>query len=214
MTKRKRTAGSGRRHSRRANWGLRLLGGGALVVAAVLGWAVLARRFAPQGDAGAGRVDVLVVLGTPTNEDGDPSAAMLDRVNEAVAEYERGASSRILFTGGAAHNRFVEADAMARAAEADGVPQAAIYRERAAQNTMQNLRYSLAVAQANGWRSMEVISSPAHLPRVQRMLAVLDRNGIRWRVHAAPEIDTPGYYRELAPAVEVLKMAHFLLWPQ
>jgi uncharacterized SAM-binding protein YcdF (DUF218 family) len=182
-------------------------------VVAVLGWAALARHFAPQGDAGAGRVDVLVVLGTPTNGDGDPSAAMLDRVNEAVAEYERGAASRILFTGGAAHNRFVEADSMAQVAEADGVPQAVIYRERAALNTMQNLRNSLAVAKANGWRSMEVISSPAHLPRVQRMLAVLDAHEIRWRVHAAPEIDTPTYYRELAPAVEVLKMAHFLLWP-
>ncbi len=213
MKKRKRAAGSGRRHPRRVGWWLRLCCGGLLVIGAVLGWAVLARQFAPRGDAGAGLVDVLVVLGTPTNQDGDPSAAMLDRVNEAVAEYERGVSSRILFTGGAAHNRFVEADAMARAAEADGVPQAAIYRERAAQNTMQNLSYSLAVAQANGWRSMEVISSPAHLPRVRSMLAALEANGVRWRVHAAPEVDTPAYYRELAPAVEVLKMAHFLLWP-
>ena len=102
---------------------------------------------------------------------------------------------------------------MARAAEADGVPQSAIYRERAAQNTMQNLSYSLALAQAKGWRSMEVISSPAHLPRVRIMLAAFDANGVRWRVHAAPEVDTPAYYRELAPAVEVLKMAHFLLWP-
>lgn len=213
MTKRKRARGSGKRHSRRGRWLPRLLVGGAVIVVAALVWAALARHFAPQGNAGTGRVDVLVVLGTPTNGDGDPSAAMLDRVNEAVAEYERGTSSRVLFTGGAAHNHFVEADAMARAAEADGVPQDAIYRERAALNTMQNLRNSLVVAKANGWRSMEVISSPAHLPRVRAMMAVLSAGEVRWRVHAAPEIDTPAYYRELAPAVEVLKMAHFLLWP-
>ena len=176
---------------------------------ALLGWAAMARRFAPQGSAGAGRVDALVVLGTPTDGDGNPTPAMLDRVNEAVAEYERGASARMLFTGGAAHNRWVEADAMARVAMAEGVPQGAVYRERAAQDTVQNLCNSLAMAQADGWRSVEVISSPAHLARVRMMLAASD---LRWRVHAAPELETPGYYRELAPAVELLKTVHFLVW--
>ncbi len=188
----------------------RLLLAAILSVASLLGWAALARHLAPSGTAGAGRVDALIVLGTPADADGNPQPAMLDRIDEAVAEYERGVATRILFSGGAAHNRFVEADVMARVAQAQGVPQEAIYRERASEDTIQNLCNSLAIARAHGWRSVEVISSPAHLFRVRMMLA--DARGIAWRVHAAPEIDTETYYRELAPAVELWKTVHYLVW--
>ena len=191
------------------SWRLRVALLALAAVAVLLGWAWLARHFAPRGTAGSGPVDALIVLGTPADSDGNPEPAMLDRVNEAVAEYERGAASRLVFSGGAAHNRFVEADVMARVAEADGVPQSAIYRERAAQDTIQNLCNSLAIARANGWRSVEVLSSPAHLPRVRMLLSA---SQIPWRVHAAPETETPAWYRELAPPVELLKTVHFLVW--
>lgn len=197
------------RARRHRSWRLRffLLLFAALVVLFAGAW--LARHFAPRATADTGPVDALIVLGTPADSDGNPRPAMQDRVNEAVAEYERGSSTRILFSGGAAHNRFVEADVMARAALAQGVPPSAIYRDRAAQDTLQNLCNSLALARANGWRSIEVISSPAHLPRVRLLLAA---SSLRWRVHPAPEINTPGYYRDLAPAVELLKTAHYLYW--
>ena len=179
-------------------------------VALLLGWAALARRFAPRGTAAAGPVDALLVLGTPADSDGNPRPAMQDRIHEAVAEYERGVSNRILFSGGAAHNRFVEADVMAQAAMAQGIPPAAIFRERTSQDTIQNLCHSLAMARANGWRSVEIISSPAHLPRVRILLD--DLSTPRWRVHAAPEVDTQPLLRTLAPTAELLKTVHFLLW--
>lgn len=196
---------------------LKFLRAAALAIAAVaalLAWSWLDLHFAPQPTAAAaGPVDALIVLGSPADSDGNPKPAMQDRVNEAVAEYERGTANRIVFSGGAAHNRFVEADVMARAAIAQGVPPSAIYRDRASRDTIQNLCNSLALARSNGWRSVEVISGPAHLPRVRLLLASSDFSGdLRWRTHPAPEINTPAYYQALAPAYELLSTAHYLLW--
>jgi vancomycin permeability regulator SanA len=65
---------------------------------------------------------LLIVLGYPADADGNPSPTELARVSEGVREYERGVAPRMIMTGGAAHNRFVEAQVMAHLAEAQGIP--------------------------------------------------------------------------------------------
>ena len=78
-------------------------------------WAVIARRLAPMANTSRDHFDAIMVLGTPADDDGNPTPEQLARVTEAVREYERGVAPRLLFTGGPADNRFVEADVMARA---------------------------------------------------------------------------------------------------
>ncbi|MGD0369213.1 MAG: hypothetical protein ABSA94_17315, partial [Acidobacteriaceae bacterium] len=106
------------RRRRRMGW----LGRGVLAcvvgVAVPVTWAVLARTLAPKANTSQRQFDTLVVLGQPTDEDGNPTPWQLASVNEAVREYERGAAPRMIFTGGAVANRFAEARVMARAAEA------------------------------------------------------------------------------------------------
>src|SRR4029077_5695023 len=87
------------------------------------------------------------------------------RVSEAVREYERGVAPRLLFTGGPAHNRFVEADVMAAAAAAQGIPPSAIFVETKADDTIQNACFSERIMRSHGWHSAEIISSAYHLPR-------------------------------------------------
>jgi hypothetical protein len=82
--------------------------------------------FAPRQNAQLGKVDALIVLGCPTMPDGSPSPEQRARVMEGVRE----------LTGGAAHNRFVEAHAMAILAEANGVPGSAILQENRALDTI------------------------------------------------------------------------------
>jgi hypothetical protein len=48
------------------------------------------------------------------DSDGNPTPTQLARVTEAVHEYERGVAPRLILTGGAVLNRFVEARVMAR----------------------------------------------------------------------------------------------------
>lgn len=129
------------------------------------------------------RFDAIVVLGYPARADGTPEPEMRVRVLESVREYKAGIAPHIIMTGGAAHNRFVEADVMARLAAANGVPQSAIVRERAARNTIENAAYAVKIMQARGWRSAEVITTPAHVPRSGVLFSAYP---IGWRTHAAP----------------------------
>jgi uncharacterized SAM-binding protein YcdF (DUF218 family) len=137
----------------------------------------------PQSNTRRTHFDVIIVLGYPTQADGTPSPEERERVLEAVREYRAGEAPRILMTGGAAHNKYVEAHSMAEIAVDQQVPWQAIFEENQAQNTIQNAYYSVKIMQANGWRSAEVVSSPSHLPRASLIFRYFP---IEWQMHACP----------------------------
>ena len=137
----------------------------ALLVMALIAWAACERYFAPTSNTSLSRFDAIIVLGVPSDDDGNPTPSQLARVTEAVQEYDRGVAPRLILTGGAAHNRFVEARVMARAAEAQGVPESAILVEGESNDTIHNACYSARIMKAHGWRSAEVIAAAVHLPR-------------------------------------------------
>jgi uncharacterized SAM-binding protein YcdF (DUF218 family) len=182
------------------------------LLAALVLWAIIARSLAPLSNTSRSTFDAILVLGTPADSDGNPTPELLDRISEAVREYERGVAPRLIVTGGAAHNRFVEAEAMARVAQAQGVPASVILEEPHAQDTIQNACYSASIIKAHGWRSAEIVSSPSHLPRASLIFSNLPFDGFEWRMHAAPENLTPGYVKRGASFVEVLKTVRYLAW--
>jgi uncharacterized SAM-binding protein YcdF (DUF218 family) len=199
-----------KRRGRRLGW----LGRGvALCVAVVLGlvaWAALARTLAPKSNTERSRFDVLIVLGSPADADGNPTPTELERVTEAVHEYERGLAPRIIFTGGAVQNRFVEAQVMARTAEAQGIPELVVFVEPQARNTIENACDSVRMMQSHGWRSAEVISNASHLPRAGM---IFSRLPVEWRVHAAPELEPAQTGAETAATLlELLKTVRYLVW--
>ncbi len=154
-----------------------------LLVCVVVSLAMLGTfETVPKGTTGTTRFDALIVLGCPANGDGSPSLEERERVMEAVREYRAGRASHVIFSGGAAYNRFVEADVMARLAAANGVPAEAIEEDRQARNTIENIFYSHAVMERHGWNSAEVISSPNHLPRAG---LILEHWRFAWRTDAA-----------------------------
>ena len=173
-------------------------------------WGYLARRFAPKGNTDTTRFDAIVVLGDPADKYGNPTATELARVSEAVREYERGAAAHLIFTGGAVHSRFVEAEVMARTAEAQGIPESSIVVEPEARNTAQNACYAVRLMQARGWGSAEVISSAWQLGRAG---LIFSRMPIAWRVHAAPAMEPlPGWYGDALGMEETLKTVRYLVW--
>ena len=195
----------------------RLFSGRTRLVLAALGavgllllWATLARAFAPGGNTAAGRFDAILVLGTPADSEGNPTPAQLSHVTEAVHEYDRGMAPRLILTGGPAHNEYVEAQVMARVAEAQGIPASAIVVEPAARDTIQNACYSVRIMKARGWRSAEVVSTPSHLPRAG---LIFSRMPIEWRTHAAPplEAESSGGH-DASTVMEILKTARYLVY--
>ena len=214
--RRRHTRASARRPSRHVPWPAITLAFAALL-AALIGWAAFARHFAPQSNTHITQFDAIIVLGTPADSDGNPSPTMLERVTEGVREYRRGAASHLILTGAAAHNRFVEAEAMARVAEAQGVPPSAILKEPNALDTIQNACYSARILKTHGWHSAEVVSSPAHLPRAAMIFAHLasaypGQDSLEWRTHATQENLAPGDTGSAAAVVETLKTARYLAW--
>lgn len=131
-------------------------------------------------------------------------------MTEGVAEYERGVAPRLILTGGATHNQFVEARVMARAAEAQGIPASAILVEPMATNTIQNACYAVRMMKARGWRSAEVVSGASQLPRAGM---IFDRLPIQWRTHVAPPLE-PQSATTLgaATALETLKTLRYLTY--
>ena len=170
----------------------------------------MARQVAPASNTSLTRFDAIIVLGTPADSDGNPTPAQLARVTEAVQEYQRGVAPRLILSGGAAHNRFVEARVMARAAHAQGIPESAIFVEPEAADTIQNACYSVRIMKAHGWRSAEVVSEAFHLPRSG---LILSRLPLEWRTHAAPPLSPePSAYAVAASAIETLKTVRYLVW--
>ncbi|HEX4286311.1 MAG TPA: YdcF family protein [Terracidiphilus sp.] len=176
----------------------------------LLCWAALAREFAPQSNTQITRFDAIVVLGYKADSDGNPTPRQLSRVSEGVREYMRGVAPRLILTGGAASNRFVEAESMARIARSEGIPDSAIFIEPQAQDTIQNACFSARIMKAHGWRSAEVVSNAYQLPRAA---LIFNKLPILWRTHAAPSF-TPQSPATLAwlSSVETLKTMRYLVY--
>jgi uncharacterized SAM-binding protein YcdF (DUF218 family) len=180
------------------------------VILCLLALGAIARRLAPKTNTALTRFDAIIVLGYEVDSDGNPKPEQQARVTEGVREYERGMAPRLILTGGAVHNRFVEAQAMARTAQAQGIPASAIFIEPEALDTVQNACFSERIMKAHGWRSAEVVSSAAHLPRAG---LIFSRLPLEWRSHAAPPLSPRSeVYADAVTAIETLKTVRYLLW--
>ena len=146
------------------------------IVAVLLYWTI------PMRNTQRTSFDTIVVLGCPANPDGTPSVGERERVGEAVREFRAGVAPRIIITGGAAHNHYVEAHVMAQLAESKGVPASDIVEEDRARDTIQNAYYSVGIMLARGWHSAEVVSEPSHLRRAS---LIFRHFPIEWRMHAS-----------------------------
>ena len=186
--------------------------GAIAVVALIVGvfaWAAVARALAPAANTSQSQFDVLIVLGYPADDDGNPSPTEQARVAEAVHEYERGAAQRMIITGGAVDNQYVEADVMARTAKARGIPAGAIVEETQARNTIENACDSMRIMRSHGWQSAEVVTSPSHAPRAAM---IFGRLPLKWRMQAAPPLEPESGWTSLElTAAEVLKTVHYLV---
>jgi uncharacterized SAM-binding protein YcdF (DUF218 family) len=186
-----------------------------MAVVFFLAWAALARALAPKGNTEATHFDAILVLGYPADGDGNPTPEQLARVSEGVREYERGVAPRLILSGGPAHNRFIEAESMARVARSQGVPQSAIVEEPQSANTIENACYSARIMQQHGWRSAEVITSPYHLPRAGMIFSrTAPQFEIAWHGHAAPSLGANPGSGWGATAFEVVKTVRYLVYAQ
>jgi uncharacterized SAM-binding protein YcdF (DUF218 family) len=163
-------------------WIERVLAGLGLLILLFLLLLVATYGTVPTQNCNLNHFDTIVVLGTPTLKNGQPSPEERERVNEAVREFKAGRTGHIIFSGGATMKQFVEGPSMATLAETQGVPSSDIVIENKAKNTIQNIYFSNQIMQQKGWTSVEVVSSPSHLPRTA---LILERYSFQWKEQAS-----------------------------
>jgi uncharacterized SAM-binding protein YcdF (DUF218 family) len=109
--------------------------------------------------------DAIVVLGAAVWPGERPSPALARRIERGVELFHAGHAPNLVPTGGLGRNPPAEAEAMARAARARGVPAEALVLEDRATSTVESAEYVAALAERNGWRSVIVVSEPYHVTR-------------------------------------------------
>ena len=112
--------------------------------------------------------DVGIALGCPSEDDGSVSSCLRCRVDGALRALREKRVRAVIFSGGAAHNRYVEAEVMAAACRKAGIPESQILVEGQALTTWQNLRNAQRMMRRRGYQTALLISTRDHLPRARR----------------------------------------------
>ena len=143
-----------------------IAGGVAVAIAATFATA----RIWQQGATDERRpADAIVVLGA-AQYDGRPSPVFEARLEHAVALWKEGIAPYFVVTGGKlAGDRTTEAAVAREYAIAHGVPDAAIFGEDEAHNTLSSLTAVAALMRDRGLESTVIVSDPTHMLRALRM---------------------------------------------
>ncbi|WP_217594326.1 ElyC/SanA/YdcF family protein [Cohnella sp. GbtcB17] len=107
--------------------------------------------------------DVGIVLGASL-WDNKPSPGLRERLDQALSLYRANVFSRFIVTGGldAGGAVLTEAEGMRDYLRQQGVPDSAILIEPKATSTYENLKFSKAIMQAQGWHTAVIVTHQYH----------------------------------------------------
>jgi hypothetical protein len=106
-----------------------------------------------------GPFDAVVIPGCPTTADGHLTRCQVLRAVFGAELWKKGWTRNLITSGGAAHTPYVEAEALALALAALGVPPEHIWLEPSALHTDENMWASWQVARALGFQRIAVASN-------------------------------------------------------
>jgi uncharacterized SAM-binding protein YcdF (DUF218 family) len=145
----------------------------AVAFLSALGWCgwvyVHIERYAYEDQAAP--ADVICVFGAAEYA-GRPSPVLRARLDHALALYEHGIAPVVLTLGGSAPgDAFSEGQVGQAYLEANGVPEKAIIAETQSRDTEEQARRIVAIAKANGYKRVVIVSDPTHLFRIREICA-------------------------------------------
>jgi len=116
--------------------------------------------------------EVMVIFGCQMRKDG-PSILLKDRLDTALTYWEEHPDIKIVVTGGKGDDEHVsEAQGMYDYLTAHGVDGESIYVEDKSRNTWQNVNYTFALMEREGWNLTDdvlLVSSGFHLARIEML---------------------------------------------
>ena len=123
-------------------------------------------KFLSVGTDTIEETDVIIVLGYPCTKEGLISSIQKSRVDKGIEIFIKSKAQKILFTGGPAHNKFVESEVMKQYALAKGIGNSDIIVEGKSQNTFENAKFSAGL-QSNKSLQYTIVSSHYHTRRAR-----------------------------------------------
>lgn len=111
--------------------------------------------------------DIIVVPGI-FFENGQWDRVMKGRIYWAKYLYDQGLTRNIMFSGGAVHTAYYEAQVMAMYAEAIGIPKEHIYLELKAEHSTENIYYGYKMALRDGFKKVALASDPFQTKMLRR----------------------------------------------
>jgi len=113
------------------------------------------------------RADAAVVLGNTVERDGQPSERLKARLEKAVELYEMNLVGVIIVSGGFGAEGFEEADVMRDYLIGKRVPAENIILDRDGYNTYKTAVNTKQIMEANGFRSVTIVSQYFHITRTR-----------------------------------------------
>lgn len=141
--------------------------------------------------------DAIIVPGCPSAADGSLTRCQLRRAMWAVILWERGYARHFITSGGAVASPYIEADALAAAMTALGVPAERIYLDPHALHTDENIYNAWQIARQQGWSRLAVASDRGQAVGACEMLEEwhkscgafsMDYVLVEQRLQAAPQL--------------------------
>lgn len=137
------------------------------------------------------KYDCAIVCGYPANRDGYPSKVMKSRIQKGVLLYKQGKVKKLILTGGAVKNEFVEAEVMKEYAKYLGVKDKDIIIEKQARSTYHNMMYCRDLMQVHHLSNALVVTNSWHLRKA-------DHYARKFKLdYAMVESDAPESYCKL-----------------
>lgn len=121
--------------------------------------------------------DCMIVLGGGLDRNtGEPLSTLAYRLDRAVGLFDEGYAPAIIVSGGQGADEIIsEAESMRNYLLRHGVPENAIIMEAQSTTTRENMAYSKAIMDENGYKSALIVTSDYHLWRAMQLA---DRAGI------------------------------------
>jgi uncharacterized SAM-binding protein YcdF (DUF218 family) len=138
-------------------------------------------------------LDAIVVLGAPLGPRGALTPILAERIAAAAALWRAGAGRVVVATGGVTGGTRAEADAIADALRAAGVPD--VITETASRSTLENARLCRPLLEARGVRSLWIVTQPYHGRRGARLFRQAGFDAHPWHIDDSLE------YRDRGRAV-------------
>ncbi len=111
--------------------------------------------------------DAAVIFGAKVHPDGEPCAALRDRLDIGIDLYHRHYVDYLIMTGGRDPNGLFEPEVMLEYAVARGVPQDRVLRDDEGHNTLASARNCQRIASEVGFKRLLAVTQYFHCARVK-----------------------------------------------